>query len=230
MGIWDSIRAHARPPQERRAENNRILKGMGIACFDELPVRESGEQVSVRSLDDICRRTIAGLLSIQLACDIAQQNDYDESRELFYEMMGKYGVTACLLEKEKRLFAGTYTEQDVVDVAWTYETVWSLLWALGRIERLDPPDQLCDCERAIDTVVDCDSFDDFKQGCRLRNKEKILDMLDLFYRYHWACEEKRLRPQTSIGSLNPEVVVERRRGLEWLVGEWDDWNDIPLDT
>lgn len=35
---------------------------------------------------------------------------------------------------------------------------------------------------------------------------------------------------TSIGALNPEVVVERRRGLEWLFSEEEDWNDISLDT
>ena len=55
-------------------------------------------------------------------------------------------------------------------------------------------------------------------------------MLDLFYRYDWACTEKRLNPDTPIGNLNPEVVVERRRGLEWLISEEDDWFDIPLNT
>ena len=65
---------------------------------------------------------------------------------------------------------------------------------------------------------------------RLRNVEKILDMLDLFYCYHWACVEKQIRPETETGKLNPEVVVERRRGLEWLISEEQDWNEISLDT
>ena len=64
----------------------------------------------------------------------------------------------------------------------------------------------------------------------LRNIEKILDMTDLFYCYHWACEEKRIRPETSTGKLNSEVVAERRRGLEWLVSDEKDWNQISLDT
>ena len=55
-------------------------------------------------------------------------------------------------------------------------------------------------------------------------------MLDLFYCYHWACVEKQIRPETKIGKLNPEVVVERRKGLEWLISEEKDWDNISLDT
>ena len=55
-------------------------------------------------------------------------------------------------------------------------------------------------------------------------------MTDLYYRYHWACVEKSINPQTNIGDLNPEVVLERRKGLEWLISTKDDWNEISLDT
>lgn len=48
--------------------------------------------------------------------------------------------------------------------------------------------------------------------------------------YHWACVEKQVRPETSIGKLNPEVVLERRRGLWWLISEEQDWNAVSLDT
>lgn len=66
--------------------------------------------------------------------------------------------------------------------------------------------------------------------CKLRSVEEILDMLDLYYRYHWACVEKRVRPETNIGKLNPEVVMERRKGLEWLINEINEWDEISLDT
>ena len=42
--------------------------------------------------------------------------------------------------------------------------------------------------------------------------------------------KKRINPDTPIGNLNPEVVVERRRGLEWLISEESDWYNISLDT
>ena len=43
-------------------------------------------------------------------------------------------------------------------------------------------------------------------------------------------EEKRLRPETEIKDLNPDVLMERRRGLEWLISEESDWFDISMDT
>ena len=33
-----------------------------------------------------------------------------------------------------------------------------------------------------------------------------------------------------IGDLNMEVVFERRRGLEWLISQENDWHEIALHT
>ena len=89
---------------------------------------------------------------------------------------------------------------------------------------------VCDCNYAIQLFKKSISYEDFKNKCNLRSVNEILDMLDLYYRYHWACVEKRIKPETSIGNLNPSVVVERRRGLEWIISKTQDWYDISLDT
>ena len=60
--------------------------------------------------------------------------------------------------------------------------------------------------------------------------EELKDMTDYYYRAHWAVVENRLRPETAIGDLNEEVVMERRRGLDWLFAPEDDWFEISLDT
>lgn len=219
-----------RPSQERRAASNERIKGMGIACLEQLPLLPSADQVRQRSLDEICRRAIACLLSTQLGCDI-ENDEYDEGRELFGGLLERFGVADCLNEKEQRLFDGTYSKQDAIDVVWTYECYWALCWALGLIEDdIADASRICDCDRAIRLVAGCASYEEFRQNCRPREMEEILDMLDLFYRYDWACTEKRLHPETTIGSLNPEVVTERRRGLEWLIAEKEDWFYISLDT
>ena len=62
------------------------------------------------------------------------------------------------------------------------------------------------------------------------NIEEVLDMLDLYYRFDWATTNKRIDSNTNIGNLNPEVVLERRRGLEWLISDENDWYDIQLNT
>lgn len=217
-------------PEDRREKSNAKIKGMGIACMEALPLLESSKEVRLKSLDEICNRAIASLLSIQLAEDIGNNQGYEESKELFSTLLKNYKVENCLLEKEQRLFDGTYSEQDAIDVCWTYEAYWSLVWALGLVEDISYPNTVCDVKRAIKLVGDTDGKEAFKAQCRLRGVEEILDMLDLYYRYHWATEEKRLRPETEIKDLNPEVVMERRRGLEWLISEENDWFDISMDT
>ena len=56
-------------------------------------------------------------------------------------------------------------------------------------------------------------------------------MLDLYYRYHWAVvQHEKIDKKCPIGGLNTDAVSERRRGLEWLISDTDDWNRISLDT
>ena len=213
--------------ENRRENSNKKIIKMGIACLEELPLRETSNEVVLKNLDDVCNRAIANLVSIQLALSIDQKDDYDEAREICLGILNQYDVQDCLLEKEKRLFDNNYTEQDIIDVVWTYECHWALIWALGMIDNKDfeIPNDICDTDKAIALLSH------IKDDGKLRNVEEILDMLDLFYRYHWACVEKRINPNTtSIGELEPPVVMERRRGLEWLFSEEDDWNDISLDT
>lgn len=231
MGLFSKIKQNKNTmPEERRRKNNAFIKKMGIACFEDLPVCESSSDVRLKDLDAICKRAVACLLSIQLACDIGQNEEYDKSRKTFFNLLKEFHVENELLEKEKRLFDKTYTNQDVMDIGWSYETYWALVWALGLIDDIKLPDTICDCKKAVTLVGDCKNYEEFKNNCKLRNIEDILDMLDLYYRYHWVCEEKRINPDTNIGKLNPEVVVERRRGLEWLVSGENDWNEISLDT
>lgn len=230
MGLFNKFKKNVLSSEERRQLSNQKIKKLGIACLEGLPIREDSSHLKLKSFDEICERAVACLIVIQLACDINNGEDYEKSKEFVVETLDNFGVGDKLLPKERRLLDGTYSRQDVIDVAWTYECYWSLVWALKLVNKIDMPDNICDCDRAIALVSMCKTMEEFKKGCKLRDIEEILDMYDLYFRYHWACEEKRLRPETNIGPLNPEVVMERRRGLEWLVSEETDWDEISLDT
>lgn len=213
----------------RRAVSNAKIKKQKIACYESLPCIESSNEVKLKSLDEICKRAMASFLVIQLACDI-NNGQYEESVEIISNLLKKFNVFDCLNKKEKKILDGTFEMQDAIDIDWEYETYWSLIWALGLVDDISDASNICDCDYAINLFNESNSYEDFKSKCKLRDVNEILDMLDLYYRYHWACVEKRVKPETSIGNLNPGVVVERRRGLEWLVSELQDWHDISLDT
>lgn len=234
MGLFDKFKSNrVLTPEERRNKSNERIKKMGVACFEQLPTIESGNNIKLKNLDEVCKRAIACLISTQLACSIAQGEDYADSRAFFINFLKIYRVENDLLPKEKTLFDNKFTKQDVIDVAWSYETYWAIIWALNLItnKEMDNPVATCNTERAVAIVFSTSKdYEFFKNISNLRNVEKILDMVDLYYRYHWACVEKRIKPETEIGKLNPEVVLERRRGLEWLISDEKDWNNISLDT
>ena len=215
---------------ERRNHSNEVITKLGIECFPDLPVIEESKDVKLKSVDRICRRAIASLLSIQLACDIIEGNNYEESRDYFINFLRQFEVEDYLLPMEKKLFDGTYKMADAVNVSWTYESYWALCWALGLINKMGFPKDVCNTKLAISFVSICNSYNDFKKKVKLRDIEEILDMLDLYYRYHWATVENSMTGTTEIKDLNLEVVAERRRGLEWLIKENDDWFTISLDT
>ena len=186
----------------RRANSNSKIKKQNIACYEELPCIESSNEVKIKSLDEICKRALASFLVIQLACDI-NNGQYDESVKIISKLLEKFNVSDCLNKKKKKL---------------------------GLVEDISDASNICDCNYAIKLFNESNSYEDFKSKCKLREVNEILDMLDLYYRYHWACVEKRVKPETSIGNLNSSVVIERRRGLEWIIREIQDWYDISLDT
>ena len=216
---------------DRKNKSNEKIKKMQIPICEGLPIIEEEIKNDFKSLDTICKRAIACLISTQLACNINEGKDYEESKNFFKEILEEFGVEQCLNSKEKKLFNGSYSKQDVVDVTWTYECFWVLVWALGLInDDISVPNNICDCDRAIKLVSETKNYSEFKEKCNLRSITEILDLLDLHYRYHWACVEKQLNSDVNISDLNPEVVYERRRGLEWLFAEETDWFDISLDT
>ena len=150
---------------------------------------------------------------------------------MFTEAFERFGVDNYLNAKEKAVWDGTYTKLDLIHITWEYEIFWVLVWALGIIDtdEIKIPKDPLDYMKAIDIVKDCKSYDDFKAKVNMRSLEEILDMLDLYYRYHWATHEYGLKHKGHY-KINHEVVVERRRGLEWLVSDADNWFDIYLDT
>ena len=195
-----------------------------------LPLREDSSDVKLKTLDQICKRIIASVLSIQLACDICEGNDYEEAKGYMQPYLDFFKVKDSLFDNEQELFNSQIDQHSALQIVWDYEAVWSLLWALSFVEDMDKPFNTCDTEKVISIVVDCGSVEDFKSKAKLRDIEEILDMLDLYYRYHWAVVEKRINPDTPIGQLYPDVVWERRKGLEWLFSDEEDWNLISLDT
>lgn len=228
----------------RKQKNNEYLKAHNITFSDKMSCIYEDSQVKLKSLDEICKRAIASLLVIQISCDI-RNNRYNESRAFFLPLLEKYDVLNSFNGKELRILSSDYPKdkQDLIDMDWAYEAYWALCWCLGLIDDISDASAICDCDKAIFFVMDPIKnpekaglfkkkapFDTFRDRCHLRSVSEILDMQDLYYRYSWAINEKKINESTSIGNLDSSVVLERRRALEWIISDVDDWYDVNLSA
>ena len=164
-------------PAERKANSEKIIAAKGIGINPGLPHTEPASQIKLRSLDEVCRRAIAALLSTQVGFGRSEQNDEDVN--YFVGLMDYFGVKDCLNAKERRLVDGSYTQQDVIDVVWEYESYWTLVWALGLVDDITDAENICDCPQAVRFVSQSGSYEEFREKCSLRSADEIMDMLDL---------------------------------------------------
>jgi hypothetical protein len=218
---------------ERKQKSIEILKANKVPYMEGLPVIEGVNEIEMRSEEEIAKRAIACLISIQVACDINSGENIEEAREFFKGFLDKYKVKEELTDNEKKIIFGSPDKQEVINMAWKYEAYWTLIWALGIVDKLECPSQICDCNFAIRAVADYEDFNDFMKTVKLRSIEEILDEADLIYRYNWACVDARIHGGNPPAGLDSGVVFERHWGLNWLIGKGtynNNWDSVSTDT
>lgn len=217
-------------PEQRKQESILKLKTKAIAYIDWLPHIESSDDVIPRSAEHIAKRAIACLLMIQVACDLDRDQFDQETEDFIVDLLNKFEVADELTVKEKNILNRNASQQDIVNMIWKYEAYWVLLWALGIVDELKYPDEIADCDFAIEVVSRCHSLQEFMQQVKLRNIEEILDEADLIYRYDWACVDARLKQQNAPANLNASIVLERHGALNWLIQADADWDNPDVST
>ena len=122
-------------------------------------------------------------------------------------------------------------EQDIIEASWRAESLWTLLWSLGEIEKLGLPKGLCDSQliQKIMPALESSSVQFINQAT-LRSPAEILDATDLIYRIHWAVVDGHSNNQEIPGGFHPGIVYERHYALNWLTWYADEWDDITTDT
>lgn len=217
---------------QRKNKTIAYLKEKGIPYTDSLPQLPPIEACQFRAKEDIARRAAALLIVIQFACDVAQGENVEESRDFFISMLRKYEVEDILTDNEIAfLYSQQPNAQEAINISWQYEAYWTLIWVLGFVDKLDFPDEVCDCEFAIQVISNCETFEQFYLQTTMRSQEEILDEADKTYRLHWACVDSRIQKRMTPADVNESIVMERRRGLFWLIGHHnEDWDTISMDT
>lgn len=229
MDVRVDAKYHDEPKDEyneeqrsRKLRSQRILNENGIKVNTNLPCLISSDNMTLRDRNDVIDRAYALMV-------IAAKGE-GVTREQLKRPIEEKNIDKFTPREDEILNTEVLTDHQKSYATWRYESLYTMLWALGYAKELKYPSDICDVQDIVGTILK-PSRDDFSQNCTLRSKNEILDELDKIYRMNWACVDARMHGQTVGGGINPSVIYERHYSLNWLVRYQDqEWDDVQTNT
>jgi hypothetical protein len=209
--------------QERKARSETILSKYNVPINKSLPYIEDEHEALVRAKEDVANRALA-LLVVAVKAEGLKQDIVDS-------LVKRYELEKALTPKEINFINSKEPSQnDKTQFIWRYEAAWVLLWALGYVDELSYPNQVCDVPAAI-TFMQQRNKKQFVNDSSLRHITEILNEADLIYRYRWAVVDARVNSEPTPAEIDSSVVLERHYSLNWLIGYMEQkWDDVSTDT
>lgn len=193
---------------------------LGYDVIESLPLLESVS--SLKPPEAILDRFLC------LHAVVASAYGFDRTRAR--DWLSREDLVSALALSERRFLADGIGDPNRFKCQ--VEGLWAFAWALGIVVTLDFG-KLC-ANTFVFLLPDLKKFESsrpFRERARLRSMEEIAGQCDLAYCLHWAVRQAQIERRSLTGKVPPYVVIERRRALEWILGEdEDEWDDISLDT
>jgi hypothetical protein len=206
-------------PEQAKSFSHQFLHERGISINEHLPLLEHPAELSPQSADAVAKRCVmlSYLIGIAYGADVAKLNAY----------LTQIGLISIASTSEKELLSRTdHTQQEKINAGWLAECVQSLAWCLGLVG-LDSF-RGCDSNLASHLPKPFTDPSEFIANARLRPFDEIYQQADLHYRLHWASRNARL--MSTLSPVSEELIMERRKPLDWVIGVEEDWDEVPLDT
>ncbi|NNE00145.1 MAG: DUF4272 domain-containing protein [Pirellulaceae bacterium] len=208
--------------RERKLRSESQLVQLGVHTPETLPPVIGEQEVLLRAADDVAWRAIALFIVAVRAESLASNRPIPLSVLKEKSPMAFEAVTEIEMEFLK---SEDPDQQVVVNMAWRYEALYVLQWALGFHDDLKLADEICNVPAVAQAMVDRGDRQ-IVQMAQLRPTAQILDALDWNQRSLWAARQARLNDSDPPANLDGGVLVERQHALNWLVrlenAEWDE--------
>lgn len=207
-------------PEIVKQESELVILTLGGKICSELPAIS---RAAVRDPIEIVGRALAmnAMIQIWYRAPISVVSDW-----ILANQLDTYITPAeeQLLEKRN----GELSRKETADLFWYTESLWALMWAGGLLDEMkfDGP---VDFEMSMlsPNLQDRDSVAMFEEKMQVRSYPEIFKMLDLYYRLHWFARHGQ-RNGYSTEPIQPDIVMERRRGLEWVLQPGVSWDKVDL--
>ena len=125
------------------------------------------------------------------------------------------------------------TQKQVINAGWLSERLIMILWALGAVHQLPPPDEQCDTADFLTILPPFASVSvaDFIGSGRLRSASDLIEMADEILSLHWAARDATIKGRSTSPSVDIGIIQERHHAINWLIGyDGQDWDEVTTDT
>ncbi|MEM6981270.1 MAG: DUF4272 domain-containing protein, partial [Planctomycetota bacterium] len=200
--------------RQRRSElslRNRLAGLPHDPVPTDLPPIVGESQVVLESPGDVARRMLALFAIAVRGESLAGPQPIDLTRINDRMPLAVESLTA----DEAELLQRDGLPLDAVDaMAWRYETVLALQWALVMQPELPWPDERCDLATVSRLMLDLPHVDVIEHA-RLRPVDQLLDEADFHLRALWSIAAAQMRGEPIENTLDPGIVSERWLALSW---------------
>lgn len=201
-----------------RRQSIKTASSLGYPVHEVLPLLDRVQ--GARTSDG----TVARLLCLHAAAACAY--GFDEPEAL--DWLRQERAFDDLAPSERRFLESGDGDPDRFKVR--IEGMWALAWTLGLVAKLDFG-KGCDKDfvRLLPDLHTAQSSSGLRAKVKPRSSDEILEACDLAYCLHCWTRQAQLGNRRVPGKVPPFVVEERRRALDWLLGDVD-WDEVSLDT
>lgn len=201
-----------------REQSLQAASRLGFSVNKSLPLLDEAE--TTRTAEEIVKRLLC--LHAVAACSYG----FDRTKaRVWLEREGAWGD---LVAVERQFIESG--QGDAAQFKIQVEGMWALAWALGIVRQLDFGKD-CDSKFAmtLPNLKIGEGSDALRSKIKPRPASEIIAACDLAYCLHWAVRQAQLTGSKPPGKVQPYVIEERRRALEWLLSN-DPWDEVMLDT
>lgn len=216
----------ATPDQRARRE-----KSEADCKAHNIPVYKNPNALFVEAEANVTLREKDAVVDRAIALAFMEIKSEGPEKALLDDVLKRYDILKKMSPLEKQFALNNNpSQQEMANANWRAESHHVLLWALGYIDELKYPAEMCQVSEDFKHLFSR-TEDQFRADATLRSKAEILDAADQILRYNWAITSERLKAQGPPGNLNSSVVFERHYALNWLVRYMNqDWDDVSTDT
>jgi hypothetical protein len=211
--------------EQRKHKTEALLNRLNISINEWLPLIEDENEARIRNAKDIAKRILI----------LVYLNVYAEDESVKKEVivfLERGNLWDSVSQMEKKLFSKEYlSTQEKRNISWRSEAIWLMLWAIGKVDKLELPIEQCDVQNILRLVPPYyESSASFVNTAKVRPLNEILDISDLTYRLHWAVRDAELNGNPIPANLNSSIIEERHYAINWVTYYEEDWDNITTDT